>query len=53
MLDWFQRFMPREHVFFPLFEWHATVVTAGAKALRSMLDPFIARRSCAMRMRHH
>ena len=38
MLDWFQRFMPREHVFFPLFEWHATVVTAGAKALRSMLD---------------
>ncbi len=38
MLDWFQRLLPREHLFFPLFERHANVVTAAAKSLRLMLD---------------
>src|SRR5688572_13778254 len=38
MLDWFQRLMPREQLFFPLFERHARVVSAGAAALRQMLE---------------
>jgi predicted phosphate transport protein (TIGR00153 family) len=38
MLDWFQRLMPREQLFFPLFERHAKVLSAGAVALRRMLD---------------
>lgn len=38
MLDWFQRLMPREQLFFPLFERHAGVLMAGAEALRRMLD---------------
>src|SRR5688572_6915203 len=38
MLDWFQRLMPREQLFFPLFQRHAKVVSEGAAALRQMLD---------------
>jgi predicted phosphate transport protein (TIGR00153 family) len=38
MLAWFQRLMPREHKFFPLFEQHAGTVTAAAQALRGMLE---------------
>src|SRR5215216_6592161 len=38
MLEWFQRLMPREHKFFPLFEQHAGTITAAAQALRLMLD---------------
>jgi uncharacterized protein len=38
MLGWFQRLMPHTLLFFPLFERHATTVTAGAEALRQMLD---------------
>src|SRR5712671_1693443 len=38
MLDWFQRLLPREQKFFPLFERHATVVTTAAESLRHMLD---------------
>jgi predicted phosphate transport protein (TIGR00153 family) len=38
MLGWFQRLMPQTLLFFPLFERHATTVTAGAEALRQMLD---------------
>ena len=38
MLGWFQRLMPHTQLFFPLFERHATTVTAGAEALRQMLD---------------
>jgi len=37
MLDWFQRLMPREDKFFELFTQHATVVVAGADALRKLL----------------
>lgn len=37
MLNWFQRLMPQTLLFFPLFERHATIVTAGAEALRRML----------------
>lgn len=37
MLNWFQRLMPQTLLFFPLFERHATIVTAGAEALRKML----------------
>ena len=38
MLDWFRRLMPREQLFFPLFERHARVLSAGAVALRQMLE---------------
>jgi predicted phosphate transport protein (TIGR00153 family) len=38
MLDWFQRLLPREHLFFPLFDRHAKAVTLAAEALRRMLD---------------
>jgi len=38
MLGWFQRLMPHTPLFFPLFERHATTVTAGAEALRQILD---------------
>jgi uncharacterized protein len=37
MLGWFQALMPREERFFPLFEKHATIVVAGAEALRGLL----------------
>ena len=38
MLQWFQRLMPRQDLFFPLFERHAAVVVAGAETLRKMLE---------------
>src|SRR5437588_12386304 len=38
MLGWFQRLMPYTLLFFPLFERHATTVTAAAEALRQMLQ---------------
>src|SRR5262245_19825810 len=38
MRDWFQRLMPREQLFFPLFERHAITITAAASALRRMLE---------------
>lgn len=38
MLQWFQWFMPRQELFFPLFEHHAEVLVAGARALREMLN---------------
>jgi predicted phosphate transport protein (TIGR00153 family) len=38
MLSWFQRLMPHTLLFFPLFERHATRVTAAAEALRQMLQ---------------
>jgi uncharacterized protein len=37
MLGWFQALMPREERFFQLFEKHATIVLAGAEALRRLL----------------
>jgi predicted phosphate transport protein (TIGR00153 family) len=37
MLGWFQALMPREMRFFELFERHATIVVAGAEALRGLL----------------
>lgn len=37
MLGWFQALMPREERFFHLFEKHATIVLAGAEALRGLL----------------
>ncbi len=37
MLSWFQRLMPQTLLFFPLFERHATTVTAAAMALQQML----------------
>src|SRR4029077_17265379 len=37
MLGWFQALMPREERFFELFTRHATVVVAGAEALRGLL----------------
>jgi uncharacterized protein len=38
MMNWFQRLMPHTLLFFPLFERHATTVTAAAEALRQMLE---------------
>jgi uncharacterized protein len=38
MLHWFQRLMPRQEMFFPLFERHAEVTLEAAKTLRRMLD---------------
>jgi uncharacterized protein len=38
MMRWFQALLPREDRFFDLFERHSRVVSAGAAALRSMLD---------------
>jgi uncharacterized protein len=37
ILGWFQALMPREERFFDLFERHATIVVAGAKALQGLL----------------
>jgi predicted phosphate transport protein (TIGR00153 family) len=37
MLGWFQALMPREERFFELFVRHATIVVAGAEALRGLL----------------
>jgi uncharacterized protein len=38
MLDWFQRLLPREEKFFPLFERHAAAIQSAAQSLRRMLD---------------
>ena len=37
MLQWFQRLMPRQDVFFPTFERHAAVIVKTAMALREMV----------------
>jgi predicted phosphate transport protein (TIGR00153 family) len=37
MLQWFQRLMPRQDVFFPSFERHAAVIVKAAMALRAMV----------------
>ena len=37
MLQWFQRLMPRQNVFFPAFEQHAAVIVKAAVALREMV----------------
>ena len=37
MLRWFHKLVPKQALFYPLFERHAAVVVAGAIALRSML----------------
>jgi predicted phosphate transport protein (TIGR00153 family) len=37
MLQWFQRLMPRQNVFFPPFERHAAVIVKAAMALRAMV----------------
>jgi predicted phosphate transport protein (TIGR00153 family) len=37
MLRWFQRLMPRQDVFFPVFERHAVVIVKAAIALRGMI----------------
>jgi uncharacterized protein len=38
MLGWFQALMPREERFFDLFARHATIIVAGAEALRGLLN---------------
>jgi predicted phosphate transport protein (TIGR00153 family) len=38
MFGWFQALMPKEERFFTLFERHATIVVAGAEALRGLLQ---------------
>jgi predicted phosphate transport protein (TIGR00153 family) len=37
MLQWFQRLMPHQDVFFPAFERHAAVIVKAAIALREMV----------------
>jgi uncharacterized protein len=46
MLGWFQALMPREERFFSLFEKHATIVLAGAEALRGLLRGDIIETCC-------
>jgi len=46
MLQWFQRLMPRQEKFFPLFERHAEVLVAGARTLRDMLKGRDTSRHC-------
>jgi hypothetical protein len=36
MLGWFKAIMPKEERFFTLFVQHATIVAAGAEALRGV-----------------
>ena len=38
MLGWFQTLMPKEERFFNLFVRHATIILAGAEALRGLLQ---------------
>jgi predicted phosphate transport protein (TIGR00153 family) len=38
MLQWFYALMPKEPRFFTLFEQHAAILSAGARALRAMLE---------------
>jgi predicted phosphate transport protein (TIGR00153 family) len=38
MLQWFQRLMPRQNVFFPAFERHAIVMVKAAVALREIVS---------------
>jgi predicted phosphate transport protein (TIGR00153 family) len=38
MLGWFKAIMPKEERFFALFVQHATIVVAGAEALRGVLE---------------
>jgi len=38
MLRWFHKLVPKQAQFYPMFERHAAVVVAGARALRAMLD---------------
>lgn len=38
MLGWFKALMPKEERFFRLFVQHATIVLAGAEALRGLLE---------------
>lgn len=37
MLRWFYRLMPRQGMFFPLFERHAAVIVTASRTLREML----------------
>jgi uncharacterized protein len=37
MLQWFQRLMPRQSVFFPAFERHAAIIVKAAMSLREMV----------------
>src|SRR5687768_16347182 len=36
MLQWFQRLLPRQKAFFPLFEGHAAIIVRAARTLREM-----------------
>lgn len=38
MLGWFHRLMPREELFFPLFNRHAALLTSASTSLRHMLN---------------
>jgi predicted phosphate transport protein (TIGR00153 family) len=45
MLGWFRALLPKEDRFFGLFEQHAALVLAGAKALRLAVDGGVTERS--------
>jgi predicted phosphate transport protein (TIGR00153 family) len=46
MLGWFRALMPKEERFFELFAQHATIVVAGAEALRGLLKGGDIERYC-------
>jgi predicted phosphate transport protein (TIGR00153 family) len=52
MFSWFQALMPREERFFTLFEKHATIVVAGAEALRGLLQGGNIESYCQQIFRH-
>jgi len=55
MLQWFQRLLPRQNVFFPAFERHAAVMVKAAVALREMVaggEPLKARFQEIMDLEH-
>jgi predicted phosphate transport protein (TIGR00153 family) len=53
MLGWFQALMPKEDRFFELFVRHATIVVAGAEALRDLLEGVDTIEHCSKRIFDH
>lgn len=46
MLGWFRALLPREDKFFDLFEQHSRILTAGAEALRKLIQGEDVERHC-------
>jgi hypothetical protein len=53
MLGWFRALMPKEDVFFGLFERHAQTLVDGSKALKSLLDGGVGVQSACLAIAEH